>query len=59
MTLIKNLGRHKTRVVVAVTALVPVVVAGAARVLFALATDGIVLGVSLVFFTSPGGEHVL
>jgi hypothetical protein len=27
--------------------------------LFALATDGIVLGVSLVFFISPGGDHVL
>jgi hypothetical protein len=29
------------------------------RVLFALATDGVVLGVSLVFFISPGGDHVL
>jgi hypothetical protein len=36
-----------TRVVVAATALVPVVVALAARVLLALATDGVVLGVSL------------
>jgi hypothetical protein len=47
------------RVVVAATALVPVVVAVAARVLFALATDGVVLGVSLVFFISLGGDHVL
>jgi hypothetical protein len=44
-----------TRVVVAATALVPVVVAAAARVLFALATDGVVLDVSHVFFISPGG----
>jgi hypothetical protein len=49
----------RTRVVVAVTALVPVVVAVAARVLLALATDGVVLGVSLVFFISLGGDHVL
>jgi 7-keto-8-aminopelargonate synthetase-like enzyme len=42
-----------TRVVVAATALVPIVVAVAARVLLVLATDGIVLGVSLVFFISP------
>jgi hypothetical protein len=48
-----------TRVVVAATALVPVVVAVATRVLLALATDGIVLGVSLVFFISLGGDHVL
>jgi hypothetical protein len=48
-----------TRVVVAATALVPVVVAVAARVLFALTTDGVVLGVSLVFFISLGGDHVL
>jgi hypothetical protein len=27
--------------------------------LFALATDDIVLGVSFVFFISPGGDHVL
>jgi hypothetical protein len=47
------------RVVVAATALVPVVVAVAARVLFALATDGVVLGVSLVFFISLGGDYVL
>jgi hypothetical protein len=39
--------------------LVPVVVATAARVLFALATNGVVLGVSLVFFISLGGDHVL
>jgi hypothetical protein len=48
----------RTRVVVATTALVPIVVV-AARVLLALATDGIVLGVSLVLFISPGGDHVL
>jgi hypothetical protein len=47
------------RVVVAATALVPVVVAAAARVLFALAMDGVVLGVGLVFFISPVGDHVL
>jgi hypothetical protein len=41
-----------TRVVVAATALVPIVVAVAARVLLALAMDGVVLGVSLVFFIS-------
>jgi hypothetical protein len=39
--------------------LVPVVVVVAARVLLALATDGVVLGVSLVFFISLGGDHVL
>jgi hypothetical protein len=39
--------------------LVPVVVAVAARVLLALATDGVVLGVSLVFFIYPGGDHLL
>jgi hypothetical protein len=39
--------------------LVPVVVAVAACVLLALATDGVVLGVSLVFFVSSGGDHVL
>jgi hypothetical protein len=27
--------------------------------MLALATDGVVLGVSLVFFISPGGDHVL
>jgi hypothetical protein len=48
-----------TQVVVAATALVPVVAAAAARVLFALATDGVVLGISLVFFISPGGDHIL
>jgi hypothetical protein len=43
-----------TRVVVVVaTALVPVVAAATARVLFALATDGIVLGVGFVFFIWP------
>jgi hypothetical protein len=39
--------------------LVPFVATAAARVLFALAADGVVLGVSLVFFISPGGDHVL
>jgi hypothetical protein len=39
--------------------LVPVVVAVAARILLALATYGVVLGVSLVFFISLGGDHVL
>jgi hypothetical protein len=49
-----------TRVVVAVaTALVPVVAAAASLVLLALATDGIVLGVGLVFFISLGRDHVL
>jgi hypothetical protein len=52
----------RTRVVAAATALIPavvVVVVVAARVLFALAMNGVVLGVSLVFFISPGGVHVL
>jgi hypothetical protein len=50
----------ETRVVVViVTALVPVVAAASARVLFALATDGIVLGVGFVFFVHPGGDHIL
>jgi hypothetical protein len=48
-----------TRVVVAATALVPVIVAVAARVLLAVAADGIVLGVILVFFINLGGDHVL
>jgi hypothetical protein len=48
-----------TQVVAAATALVPVVVAATARVLFSLATDGVVLGVVLVFFISPGGDNVL
>jgi hypothetical protein len=49
-----------TRVVVVVaTALVPVVAAATARVLFALATDGVVLGVGFVFFIHPGGDHIL
>jgi hypothetical protein len=39
--------------------LVPVVVAVATLVLLVLATDGVLLGVSLVFFISPGGDHVL
>jgi hypothetical protein len=48
-----------TRVVVAATTMFPVVVAVAARVLLALATDGVVHGISLVFFIRPGGNHVL
>jgi hypothetical protein len=39
--------------------LVPVVAAAAARVLFTLATDGIVLGIGFVFFISLGRDHVL
>jgi hypothetical protein len=46
-------------VVVVVTALVPIVAAATARVLFALATDGIVLGVGFVFFVWTGGDHIL
>jgi hypothetical protein len=49
----------RTRVVVAATTLVPAVVVVAARNLLALSTDGVVLGVSLVFFVSSGGDHVL
>jgi hypothetical protein len=49
----------RTLVVVAATTLIPVVVVSAARVLLALATDGVILGVSLVFSISPGGDHVL
>jgi hypothetical protein len=49
----------RTRVVVAATTLVPAVIVVAARVLLALATDGVVFGVSLVFFISPRGDHVL
>jgi hypothetical protein len=49
-----------TRVVVVVaTALVAVVAAAAASVLFALAADGVLLGVGRVFFISPGRDHVL
>jgi hypothetical protein len=49
-----------TRVVVVVaTVMVPVVAAAAARVLFSLATDGIVLGVGFVFFIRLGGDHIL
>jgi hypothetical protein len=39
--------------------LVPVVTTVAARVLFALATNGIVLGVGFVFFVRLGGDHIL
>jgi hypothetical protein len=49
----------RTRVVVTATALIPVAVVVAARVLLTLATDGIVLGVNLVFFISLGGDHIL
>jgi hypothetical protein len=49
-----------TRVVVVVaTALVPILAVAAARVLFALSTDGIVLGVRFVFFIRLGRDHVL
>jgi hypothetical protein len=52
--------RLGTRVVVVVaTTLVPVVAAATARVLFALATDSIVLGIGFVFFIHPGRDHVL
>jgi hypothetical protein len=39
--------------------LVPVVAAAAARVLFDIATDGIVFGIGFVFFISLGRDHVL
>jgi hypothetical protein len=39
--------------------LVPVVAAAAARILLVLATDGVVLGVGLVFFIRPERDHVL
>jgi hypothetical protein len=39
--------------------LVPVVATAAAHVLFALAADGVILGVGLVFFISLGRDHVL
>jgi hypothetical protein len=49
-----------TQVVVAIsTAPVPVVAAATASVLFALATDGIVLGIGFVFFVRPRGDHIL
>jgi hypothetical protein len=49
-----------TRVVVVVaTTLVPVVAVATASVLFAFATDGIILGVGFVFFVRPGGDHIL
>jgi hypothetical protein len=43
----------RTRVVGVATPLIPVIVVAAARVLLALASDGVVFGVSLVFFISP------
>jgi hypothetical protein len=46
-------------VVVVVTALVPVVAAATSRVLFALASDGIVLGIGFVFFIGLGRNHIL
>jgi hypothetical protein len=52
-------GTRVVVVVVVVTALVPVVAAAAARVLLVLATDGVVLGVGLVFLIRPGRDHVL
>jgi ABC-type spermidine/putrescine transport system permease subunit I len=39
--------------------LIPVAIVVAARVLLALAANGVVLGVSLVFFISLGGDHIL
>jgi hypothetical protein len=49
----------RTRVVVAATTLIPVAVVVVARVMLALATNGVVLGLSLVFFISPEGDHIL
>jgi hypothetical protein len=44
----------RTRVVVVVaTPLISVVVVAAARVLLSLAADGVILGISLVFFVGP------
>jgi hypothetical protein len=43
----------RTRVVVAATALIPVVVIAAARVLLILAMNGVVLGICLLFFVDP------
>jgi hypothetical protein len=44
----------RTRVVVVVaTPLIPIIVVAAARVILALAANGIILGVSLVFFVGP------
>jgi hypothetical protein len=43
----------RTRVVIVATALIPVVVVAAARVLLALAANSIVLSIRLVFFVSP------
>jgi hypothetical protein len=40
-------------VVVVATPLIPVVVVAAARVLLAFAANGVVLGISLVFFVGP------
>jgi hypothetical protein len=50
----------RTRVVVVVaTPLIPSVVVDAAHVVLALAANGVVLGVCLVFFVGPCGYHVL
>jgi hypothetical protein len=43
----------RTRVVVVATPLIPVVVVAAARVLLALAVNGVIFGVCLVFFVGP------
>jgi hypothetical protein len=43
----------RTRVVVVATALIPVVVVVAARILLALAGNGVVLSIRLVFFVGP------
>jgi hypothetical protein len=50
----------RTRLVVVVaTPLILIVVVAAARVVLALAANGIVLGVFLVFFVGPSSDHVL
>jgi hypothetical protein len=43
----------RTRVVVVASALIPVVVVAAARILLALAANGVVLSIRLVFFVGP------
>jgi hypothetical protein len=51
-------GTRVVVVVVVATALVRVVAAAATRVLLGLATDGVVLGVGLVFFIRPRRESL-
>jgi hypothetical protein len=43
----------RTRVVVVATALIPVVVVAVTRILLALAANGVVLSVRLIFFVGP------